>query len=67
METHSNKNFNSQHAVHAKINKKRITKQKTTIITPYEELFGRRRNLSACNIATKLNSKNLNYNNLSKN
>ena len=59
MKAHFNQTFNLQHAIHAITQQLRITKQKTTKITFFEESFGKKCNTPVSNITTKSNSKNL--------
>ena len=63
---HPNKKFNREHAIHAIIQKLRITNQKTTNITPFEAHFGRQFNTPVSNITKKSNSKDLIYNKITK-
>ena len=55
------KKFNLEQSIHAIIQQLRISKQKTTKITPFEAHFDRRCNTPISIITTKSNIKNLNY------
>ena len=62
MKSQLNKKINLENSLKAIIQRLRISKQKTINTTPFEAHFVRKCNTPISNIATKFNSKNLNYN-----
>ena len=61
MKSQLNKKFNSENSLKAKIQRLRISQQKTINTTPFEAHFGRKCNTPISNVTTKSNKKNLNY------